>query len=154
MSHTDQLAATITVNHTPEEVFAAIGDVRAWWSQNIIGDTAALHEQFVMYEQGEGIRFSRFRISEVVPGSRVVWDVADSYLVFIEDHDEWTGTRVVFDITEGPDGTTLHFTHEGLTNGEAACFEACYRGWSFYITQSLPKLIATGSGEPIAKYAA
>jgi hypothetical protein len=34
----------------------------------------------------------------------------------------------------------------------AACFESCSRGWTFYITQSLPQLITTGTGQPITRY--
>ncbi|WP_405163717.1 SRPBCC domain-containing protein [Nocardia sp. NBC_01499] len=162
MSHTDHLTATITVDHTPDEVFAAITNVREWWSENIIGATAALHDEFVFTDdckyagetakEKKGIRFSRFRLTEVVPGERMVWHVVDSYLTFIDDQHEWTDTNVIFDITATPDGTTLHFTHEGLTAAESACFEACSRGWTFYIETSLPQLIATGTGQPIPKY--
>lgn len=151
MSRTDHLTARISVSHTPDEVFAAITNVRGWWSENIIGATAAADDEFVFYEAGDGIRFSRFRLTEVVPGRRVVWHVVDSYLIFIEDHDEWTDTRVIFDISAGSDGTTVHFTHEGLTAADSACFEACSRGWTFYITESLPRLIATGTGQPMPK---
>jgi hypothetical protein len=82
----------------------------------------------------------------------VVWHVVDAYLSFIDDHDEWTDTKVIFDVTASPDGATLHFTHEGLTAADSDCFEACSRGWTFYITESLPRLIATGTGRPITKY--
>ncbi|MFJ1454871.1 SRPBCC domain-containing protein [Nocardia sp. N2S4-5] len=162
MSHTDHLTATITVDHTPEEVFAAVTDVRGWWNANIIGATAARHDEFVFTDDCEypgeaaradtGIRFCRFRITEFVPGARVVWHVVDSYLGFVADHDEWTGTDVVFDIAATPEGTTLHFVHRGLTASESECFQACSRGWTFYITKSLPQLLATGAGDPIAKY--
>lgn len=151
MSRTDHLTATISVDHTPEEVFAAITNVRGWWSETIIGRTADAGDEFVHYEDGDGIRFSRFRLTEVVPGRRIVWHVVDAYLTFIEDHDEWTDTRVVFDITAGPDGTTVRLTHEGLTAADSACFEACSRGWTFYVTESLPRLIATGTGQPMPK---
>lgn len=148
MSLTDHYNATITVEQTPDEVFAAITDVRGWWSETVIGNTADLNDQFVFYDQG--IRFCRFRITEVVPGERVVWHVVDAYLAFIDDHDEWTGTSVVFDIAAGPDGTTLHFVHEGLTEA-SPCYEACSKGWDFYINQSLPQLLSTGTGQPIPK---
>ena len=39
-------AATFTVDRTPEEVFAAINDVRGWWSGNIEADTGALGAEF------------------------------------------------------------------------------------------------------------
>ncbi|MQA11925.1 MAG: SRPBCC domain-containing protein [Pseudonocardiaceae bacterium] len=162
MSNTENLTATMTVDQTPEEVFAAINNVRGWWSENLIGDTAALHDEFVFTDDSthageaakasDGIRFARFQLTEVVPGRRVVWHVVDSYLSFIDDHDEWTGTNVIFDIAATAQRTTLHFTHVGLTAAESACFEACSRGWTFYITKSLPQLITTGAGQPIPSY--
>ncbi|PXY27745.1 SRPBCC family protein [Prauserella muralis] len=162
MSNTEYLTATMTVDRTPDEVFLAITNVRGWWSENLIGDSAALHDEFVFTDDGEypgeaarsgdGIRFARFQVTEVVPGRRVRWHVVDSELTFIDDRDEWTGTDVVFEITGGSQGTTVHFTHEGLTAGESACFEACSRGWTFYITTSLPQLVTTGAGQPIPSY--
>ncbi|WP_242911052.1 SRPBCC family protein [Actinomadura terrae] len=159
MSDTEYLTATMTVDRTPEQVFEAVTDVRGWWNENLIGHSAALHDEFVFTDDtayaGEtvrakkGIRFARFRITEFVPGRRVVWHVVDSDLTFVDDRDEWTGTNVVFDITEG---TTLRLTHEGLSAQESACFEACSRGWTFYITESLPQLVTTGTGQPIASY--
>lgn len=164
MPHTDYLTATMSVDQAPDEVFAAITDVRGWWSQNIIGDTAAVADEFVFTDDSayageaarakKGIRFCRFRLTEVVPGERMVWHVVDAYLDFIDDHDEWTGTDVVFDITATTEGTTLHFVHEGLTAAESECFESCSAGWTFYITKSLPQLITTGTGRPIPKYTA
>ncbi len=162
MSNTENLTATMSIDRTPDEVFAAITNVRGWWNENLIGDTAALHDEFVFTDdfthagetaQGkEGIRFARFQLTEVVPGRRMVWHVVDSYLTFIDDRDEWTDTDVIFDITTDGQSTTLHFTHEGLTAAESACFEACSRGWTFYITKSLPQLITTGAGDPIQSY--
>jgi hypothetical protein len=162
MSNNEYLAATMTVDRTPEEVFEAVTNVRGWWSENIIGDTVAVGDEFVFTDDsafpGEtaradtGIRFARFQLTEVVPGRRMVWHVVDSHLAFIAEHDEWTDTRAVFDITGDVHGTTLRFTHEGLTAAESACFESCSRGWTFYITQSLPQLITTGTGQPITRY--
>lgn len=162
MSNTKYLTATITVDQTPDEVAAAIANVRGWWSENLIGDSAALHDEFVFTDDTEypgetarnrtGIPFARFQVTEVVSGRRVVWHVVDSVLDFIDDQDEWTGTDVVFDITADARGTTLHFTHEGLTAADSACFEACSRGWTFYITKSLYQLITTGAGQPIPSY--
>lgn len=162
MPHTDYLTATMSVAQTPDEVFAAITNVRGWWSENIIGDTADLHDEFVFTDDSryagetarakQGIRFCRFRLTEVVPGARVVWHVVDADLTFVDDRDEWTDTKVIFDITETSEGTTLRLTHAGLTAEGSECFEACSRGWTFYITKSLPQLIADGTGQPIPKY--
>lgn len=164
MSNTDNLTATMSVDRTPDEVFAAVTNVRGWWSRNIIGDTAAVHDEFVFTDDstypgeaaraGAGIRFCRFRLTEVVPGTRMVWHVVDADLTFIDDRDEWTGTDVVFDITATGGGATLRLTHHGLTAAGSECFEACSRGWTFYVTTSLPQLITTGTGRPIPAYTA
>ena len=160
MSDTEYLTATMTVDRTPEQVFEAITNVRGWWSENLIGHSAALHDEFVFTDDSEyagetvrakkGLRFARFQITEYVPGRRVVWHVVDSD--FIDDRDEWTDTNVIFDITTDAQGTTLHFMHEGLTAAESACFEACSRAWTFFITKSLPQLLTTGAGRPIVSY--
>ncbi|WUI02935.1 hypothetical protein OHR68_14365 [Spirillospora sp. NBC_00431] len=162
MSNTEHLTAAMTVDRTPEQVFEAINDVRGWWSENLIGHSAALHDEFVFTDDCEyagetvrekkGLRFARFQITESVPGRRVVWHVVDSDNTEVDDRDEWTGTDVVFDISTGERGTTLHFTHEGLTAAESDCFEACSLAWTFFITKSLPQLITTGAGRPIAGY--
>ncbi|TDC10979.1 SRPBCC domain-containing protein [Nonomuraea longispora] len=160
MSNTEYLTATMTVDRTPEQVFEAITNVRGWWSENLIGHSAALHDEFVFTDDSEyagetirakeGLRFARFQITEFEPGRRVVWHVVDSD--FINEPNEWTDTNVIFDITTNAQGTTVHFTHEGLTAAESACFEACSRAWTFFITESLPQLITTGAGRPIAGY--
>ncbi|ASR35831.1 hypothetical protein BAY61_13395 [Prauserella marina] len=162
MSNTEYLSATMTVDQPPEEVFAAITNVRGWWCENIIGDTVAERDEFVFHDDfthaGEvaegkpGIRFARFQLAEVTFGERMVWHVVDSCLTFVDDADEWTGTDVIFDLTADARGTTLHFTHRGLSAARSECFEACSNGWTFYITTSLPRLIRTGTGQPIPSY--
>ncbi|MGV9385466.1 SRPBCC family protein [Nonomuraea sp. NPDC003707] len=162
MPDTEYLTATMTVDRTPEQVFEAITNVRGWWSENLIGHSAALHDEFVFTDDSEyagetvrakkGLRFARFQITEFVPGRRVVWHVVDSDNTGLDDRDEWTDTNVIFDITTDAQGTTLHFTHEGLTAAESACFEACSRAWTFFITKSLPQLLTTGAGQPIVSY--
>jgi hypothetical protein len=77
--------------------------VRGWWSGRIGGDTDVLGAEFT-YTVPE-IHYTKFRITELVPGRRVAWHVVDSHLSFIEDKEEWTGTTVVFDIAER-DGRT------------------------------------------------
>lgn len=162
MSNTEHLTVAVTVDQSPEEVFAGITNVRGWWSENIIGDTAALYDEFVFHDDyahagevshgKEGIRYARFQLTEVEPGRRVAWHVVDSDLTFVDDNDEWTDTDVTFDITAHGQGTMLRFVHRGLTAAGSECVEECSRGWTFYITTSLPQLIATGVGQPIPSY--
>jgi len=136
---------SFTVKNSPEEVFNAITRVRDWWSRDIICGTAKQGDEFVF--EVPDVHKSVQKLMEVVPGKRVVWLVTEANMTFIKKADEWTGTKVIFDITEENDGTKLTFTHEGLVP-EAECYKFCTPAWEQYIDGSLKKLITTGKGAP------
>jgi uncharacterized protein YndB with AHSA1/START domain len=145
---TESYATEFTVDRTPEEVFVAVTDVRAWFSKTITGDAAEVGDEFHFADSG--ITSSRIRIAESVPGRRVVWHVEDAYLAFIDEHDEWTGTSMTFEITPTTGGTTLRFTHEGLTPA-SVCYGDCSQGWDGCVSTSLHDLITSGTGRPITE---
>lgn len=97
-------ATAFTVDQTPEEAFAAINDVRGWWSGNIEGNTDRLgDERTYRYKD---IHYSKQKITELeAPAKKIVWLVLDSYLNFIEDKTEWNDTKVTFDISKKGDKT-------------------------------------------------
>jgi len=138
-------STTFTVSRPPQQVFAAVTDVRGWWSRDIVGDTDRLGAVFdYRYENAHRCRF---RMTELIPDRRVSWLVLDNYFDFTTDATEWTGTTVSFDITAHDEGTDVSFTHEGLVP-EYECYELCSTGWGFYVNQSLRELIETGHGRP------
>jgi uncharacterized protein YndB with AHSA1/START domain len=139
---------TITIDRSPEEVFDAINDVRAWWSGEIEGRSDKLGAEFTYKYQD--LHLSSQRITELVPGKKVVWHVLDSRLNFVKDKTEWNGTDIVFQIGRKNDKTELRFTHVGLVPA-LQCYGACADGWSYYIKDSLKKLIITGKGRPDEK---
>jgi hypothetical protein len=134
-----------TVDQTPEEAFAAINNVRGWWSQEIEGDTDRLGAEFKYHYQD--VHRATFKITEFVPGRKVVWHVMDNYFNFTRDKTEWTGTDVVFEIAQKSDKTEVHFTHVGLVPAYE-CYEVCSNAWGSYITSSLRNLITIGKGQP------
>ena len=140
--------AAFTVDQTPEQAFAAINNVRAWWSGDIEGETDKPGEEFV-YRYGD-VHYSKRRITEFVPGRKVAWLVLDSHLNFTRDKAEWNGTKVTFDIAKAGDKTEVRFTHVGLVP-DFECFDGCSNAWGYYINGSLRNLIATGAGQPNAK---
>ena len=137
--------ATFTVDQTPAEVFAAVTNVRGWWSEDIVGDTDKLNAVFDYRFQD--VHRCKVQITEFVPNERVVWTVLDNYFDFIDDKTEWTGTTITFEIAEKGDKTELHFTHHGLVP-EYECYDVCSDGWGTYIKGSLWDLIETGTGKP------
>ena len=144
MSNPD-FTISFLVNNTPEEAFKAIREVRAWWTEAVDGDTANLDDEFSV--QFWDVHYSKQKLVEVVPYSKIVWLITESKLTFIKQEDEWTGTKIVFDITEKGNQTEVRFTQIGLTP-QVACYKDCTNAWSGYITGSLKSLICTGKGKP------
>jgi len=139
---------TFTVEQTPEQAFAAINNVRGWWSGEIEGNTDNLGDEFTYRYQD--VHYSKQRITESIPGKKVAWLVLDSYLSFIDDKTEWNGTEVSFEVSKKGKQTEVHFTHLGLVP-EHECFNACSSAWGSYINGSLRSLITTGKGQPNPK---
>lgn len=135
---------TIRVDASAQAAFDAINDVSGWWGR-ITGTTTAVGDEFVYVVPG--LHYSGFRIVDLEPRRRVAWLVTGSYLDFVEDKQEWNGTTVRFDIAEGPEGTQITFTHEGLET-EVECYEACSNAWSMFVNGSLKAFIETGTGAP------
>lgn len=138
------LTLAFVVDATPEEVYAAVTNVRGWWSEGLVGASAAVGDELT-YRHGD-VHRSTHRVIEAVPGKRVVWKTIASKLSF-DDPEEWNGTEVRFEIAPKGKKTELRFTHVGLTP-ELACFDSCTRGWTYYVGDSLRALVITGKGKP------
>jgi len=141
-------STTFIVDETPEEAFAAINNVRDWWSGNIEGSTNKLGDEWTY--RYKDIHYSKQKITEFIPGKKVVWLVLDSYLNFIEDKTEWNDTKITFRIGKKGDKTEVRFDHLGLTP-EVECYDACSNAWGGYVNSSLRNLITKGKGQPNRK---
>lgn len=135
---------TFTVDQTPEEVFAAINNVRGWWSEEVEGDTDRLGEFKYRYAD---VHRCTIQITELVPGQKIAWHVVDNYFNFVEDKSEWKDTDIAFDIDKNGDQTEVRFTHIGLVP-TYECYDVCSDAWGIYIKGSLRSLITTGVGQP------
>jgi len=145
---TSSYSTVITVDKSPQEAFDAINNVRGWWSGNIEGDTGTLNAEWTY--RYKDVHYSKQRITELIPGKRVVWHVMEGYLNFVNDVNEWKDTEIHFDIAEKGGKTEIRFTHAGLVP-QYECFDMCSTAWSFYINESLRNFITTGKGDPNEK---
>ena len=142
---TPDFTTTILVDQTPKEAFDAVNNVRGWWSEEIEGSTDRLNDVFNCHY--EDVHRCQMKITELVPNKKVVWLVMNNYFKFTKDTSEWTGTKIIFEISEKDKKTQIRFTHLGLVPAYE-CFDICSNAWSQYIQQSLLNLITTGKGQP------
>ncbi|WP_316822039.1 SRPBCC domain-containing protein [Pedobacter gandavensis] len=140
--------ATILVDQSSEEVFSAIKNVRAWWSENIEGGTEQLNDEFTYHYQD--VHITKFKITELIPNKKLVWHVMENTFKFTKDKHEWTDNLMIFEISEKDNRTELQFTQLGLIP-EYECYDICSNAWNHYIKDSLQSLITTGKGQPTLK---
>jgi hypothetical protein len=138
---TKNFTTHFTVNQTPEAVFGAIINPRAWWSGDHEGSAARLGDVFTY--RYKDIHYSKQQVTELVPGKRVAWHVTEGTLNFVADINEWAGTTITFDIKRKGDKTEMTFTHVGLKPA-VECYDTCSDAWTSLIQGSLKELIETG----------
>ena len=143
---------TLSVAASPTEAFAAINDVRGWWSRDVDGPTDEVGAEFAYRGNQDGVNLHRaqIRVETLVPGERVVWHVVDNWMAFIDDQREWTDTRIVFEISPTAVGSQIRFSHVGLVPSYE-CHDVCVDAWTFFIQDSLRGLIGSGHGEPMER---
>ncbi len=148
VTNSQDFTTAFTVDQTPAQAFAAITDVRGWWSGEIEGRTDRIDEEFTY--RCKDVHYSKQKITVFVPGKKVAWLVLDSRLNFVEDPSEWNGTKITFEVAEKNGKTEVRFAHVGLVP-ECECFEGCSNAWRCYVNASLRNLIVEGESQPNAK---
>lgn len=134
---------TIEVTNSPEDIFGRITtNVAKWWGgKDFSGSSTNINDEFIINHPGA--HYSKQRLVEVIPGKKLVWLVTESKLDWLEDQEEWTNTRMIFEITSNGTKTILKFAHEGLIP-ERECYADCSQGWSMVIKDWLYTYIIEG----------
>ena len=136
---------SIAVDATAHGAFKSINSVSKWWTGNLEGRSEKLNDEFTV--RFGDVHFSKQKLVEVIPDKKVVWLVTDSKLNFVEDKQEWTNTKILFEIAEQDGKTQINFTHIGLVP-QVECYNSCSNAWGQYIKGSLFKLLTEGKGTP------
>lgn len=135
-------STTIVFDLAPAVVFDAINRPADWWPGLITGSSAKPGDEFNY--QYKDFHLSTQKVEEMIPNQRVVWRVTGSQIRYVQDIDEWTGTRIIFELSEQDGKTLLRFTHEGLTP-RIECFDSCSTTWDKILRQGLQALLITGT---------
>ena len=141
---TKDFTTTILVEQTPAEVYKAINNPRAWWSEDIEGTTNQLNAEW-NYHFGDNHR-SKIKVVEMTPNEKVVWLVTENYFKNAKDQTEWVGNKITFEISKQGNKTKLVFTQVGLVPS-CDCYKACEWAWTGFVQKSLHSLISTGKGQ-------
>jgi len=136
---------SITVDATAKDAFKSINSVSKWWTENLEGSSQKLNDEFAV--RFGDVHFSKQKLVEVIPDKKVVWLVTDSRLNFVKDQQEWTNTKISFEVSSQDNKTKIIFTHFGLVP-QVECYGGCTGAWGQYIKESLFKLITEGKGMP------
>lgn len=136
---------SFTVEQSPEDAFKAINNVRGWWSGEVDGESDKLGAEFTY--RYKNMHASTQKVTEFVPGKKVVWHITDAELTFVKDKKEWIGTDIVFEIARDGGKTEVRFTHVGLVPA-FECYGGCSGAWGALVGTNLRKLITTGKSQP------
>ena len=145
---TQDYSSTVLVKQSPSAAFNAIKNFRAWWSEQIEGETDKLNEVF--YYNYKDVHLCKIKLVEVIPNEKLVYHIVDNNFSFIQDKTEWVDTKLIFAITTVGEDTKIQFSHEGL-NSTHECYNICADSWGGYVKKSLYNLITSGKGQPNPK---
>jgi uncharacterized protein YndB with AHSA1/START domain len=121
----------ITTKYTTEteieksrnDVFNHLINLSKWWPEEFVGENIKLNSEFV-FRTGEG-HYSKNRVIEFVPNKKLVWLTTGSKRA--SDNFDWTGTKMIFELTPKGGNTLLKFTYDGvvLENESGRLIQIC-----------------------------
>jgi hypothetical protein len=100
----------IGLEKSPDEVFDHLIQLKKWWPEDFEGEDLKLNSAFVL-RTGDS-HYSKSKVIELVPGKKLVWLTMES--IRTTDHFDWTGTKMIFEVSLQGDHTLLKFTYDGV----------------------------------------
>ncbi len=129
-------------SQSPEEIYGLLLHVEKWWNglhaEQITGISRQVGDEF-SFSAGNGVHFSKHKLIELIPSSKITWLVTESNLSFLTNTAEWTGTSFGFHIEQNGQNTKVTFTHTGLVP-QIECYGRCTNAWSKYLDNLAQKL--------------
>ena len=93
-----------------QQVFSHVINLKKWWPEDLEGDDIRLNGEFVL-STGDS-HYSKNKVIEFVPNQKLAWLVTES--VRKTDGYDWSGTKMIFELTAKGDQTLISFTYDGV----------------------------------------
>ncbi len=100
----------IEVAKTQNDVFNHLLNLKKWWPEDFEGEDLNLNSEFIL-TTGDS-HYSKNRVIEYDPNNKLVWLVTESKRK--SDGYDWTGTKMIFELTSTGDNTQLKFIYDGV----------------------------------------
>jgi uncharacterized protein YndB with AHSA1/START domain len=101
---------SIEVAKSPEHVFNCLVNLKQWWPEDFEGEDLCLNSEFVL-TTGDS-HYSKNKVIEFVPEKKLAWIATGS--IRKTDNFDWTGTKMIFELTPEGRSTILKFTYDGV----------------------------------------
>ena len=143
---TQDYHSTFVANVTAKEAFDKISSVSEWWSTNFEGESQKLNDIFtVRFPDGD---MYKIKVSEFIPDKKIAWQVIDSHQTWVANATEWTGTKILWEVSAQKEDTRIDMTHIGLAPS-IECYDKCTLGWDYLLNKSLFKFLSENKGLPV-----
>jgi uncharacterized protein YndB with AHSA1/START domain len=134
---------TLNLSASPEVVYRAVATpegIQGWWCADSDRATRAGDETELRFVKDGKPVTMRFRVDVLEPDQRVAWTcIANANPI-------WVGSTLSWTIRRRNGGTTLEFSHGGLTAGGPP-YDMTVQGWQHFMA-SLSRYVETGTGQP------
>lgn len=135
-------SVAIEVARSPIIVFNhLINDISKFWPEDFEGESTRLNDEFI-FTTGDS-HYSKNKVAELVPNKKVVWLVTES--IRKTDGFDWTGSKMIFELTPKGDNTVLRFTYNGPTLEHE--YDRLTHICDKVIKETLYNFITTGKGK-------
>lgn len=140
--NTQDFSFSFTSSKSAAAIFNLLLNIEQWWSglyaENIQGESQQLSDEF-SFNAGGGVHYSKQKLMELIPDQKIVWLITESKLASFDNPEEWTNTKLHFDIAAKGDQTKVTFTHEGLVP-QFECYGSCSGAWTGYLEKLAERL--------------
>lgn len=130
---------------TSKEALDKISRVSEWWASNFEGKSRDLNDVFTVRFKGGDMY--KVKLIELIPDKKIVWQVIESSQAWVANVTEWTGTKIVWEVSSQKDSTRIDMTHLGLTP-KLECYGTCEKGWDYLLQKSLSRFLKENKGLP------